>query len=84
MLVAAQYAKALAPEEARALAERLHCPLLVVHGRSDEIAHYSRGQALAEHGGGDFVLIEGGGHAPHARDPVAFNRLLHEFLERLP
>ena len=84
MLVAAQYARTLEPEEARELAQRLHCPLLVVHGRADEIAHYSRGEALAEHGGGGFVLFEGGGHAPHARDPVAFNRLLHEFLERLP
>jgi pimeloyl-ACP methyl ester carboxylesterase len=84
MLVAAQYAELLAPEEARELAERLHCPLLVVHGRSDQIAHYTRGEALAEHGGGDFVLVDGGGHAPHARDPVAFNRLVHSFLERLP
>jgi pimeloyl-ACP methyl ester carboxylesterase len=83
-LVAAQYARMLGPEEARELAGRLHCPLLVVHGRLDQIAHYTRGEALAEHGGGDVVLIEGGGHAPHARDPVAFNRLLHEFLERLP
>ena len=26
--------------------------------------------ALAEHTGGDLVLVEGSGHAPHARDPV--------------
>jgi pimeloyl-ACP methyl ester carboxylesterase len=82
--VAVQYGRTLEPEEARELAGRLRCPLLVVHGSGDEIAHYSRGEALAEHGSGGFVLIEGGGHAPHARDPVAFNRLLHEFLERLP
>ena len=56
MLVTAQYGQLLAPEEARKLAEKLHCPLLVVHGRSDEIAHYTRGEALAQHGGGDFVL----------------------------
>jgi pimeloyl-ACP methyl ester carboxylesterase len=55
-----------------------------VHGTGDQIAHHSRGEALAEHGRGRLVLVEGGGHAPHARDPVAFNRLLHEFLERLP
>jgi len=82
-LVTAQYGRTLEPEEARGLAGRLRCPLLVVHGTSDQIAHYSRGQALAEHGRGDLVLVEGGGHAPHARDPVAFNRLLHEFLGRL-
>jgi pimeloyl-ACP methyl ester carboxylesterase len=83
-LVTAQYGRKLEPEEARELAQRLHCPLLVVHGRGDEISHYSRGAALAEHGGGGFVLIEGAGHAPHARDPVAFNRLVHQFLDRLP
>ena len=83
MLVAAQYGQLLAPEEARELAEKLHCPLLVVHGRSDEIAHYTRGEALAQHGGGEFVLVDGGGHAPHARDPVMFNLLVHEFVERL-
>ena len=83
-LVTAQYGRTLGPEEARGLAERLHCPLLVVHGTADQIAHHTRGEALAEHGRGGLVLIVGGGHAPHARDPVAFNCLLHEFLERLP
>jgi pimeloyl-ACP methyl ester carboxylesterase len=84
MLVTAQHGRTLEPDEARELAQRLSCPLLVVHGTADEIAHYSRGQALAEHGNGRLVLIEGGGHAPHARDPVAFNRLVREFVERLP
>ena len=83
-LVTAQYGRTLEPEEARERAQRLGCPLLVVHGTGDRIAHHTRGAALAEHGRGSLVLVEGGGHAPHARDPVAFNRLLHEFLERLP
>ena len=83
-LVTAQYGRLLEPEEARERAQRLRCPLLVVHGTGDQIAHHTRGAALAEHGRGSLVLVEGGGHAPHARDPVAFNRLLHEFLERLP
>ena len=83
-LVTAQHGRTLEPEEARALAGRLRCPLLVVHGTRDEIAHYTRGEALADHGGGRLFLVEGGGHAPHARDPVAFNCVLHDFLERLP
>jgi len=83
MLVTAQYGRTLEPDEARELAQRLACPLLVVHGTADQIAHYTRGQALAEHGDGRLVLVEGGGHAPHARDPVMFNRLVREFVERL-
>ena len=37
--------------------------------------HTPAARALAEHTGGDLVLVEGGGHAPHARDPVFFNLL---------
>jgi pimeloyl-ACP methyl ester carboxylesterase len=84
MLVAAQYAATLEPDEARELARRVRCPVLVVHGTADRIASWTRGAALAEHTGGSLVLVEGGGHAPHARDPVFFNTLVREFVERLP
>ena len=53
----------------------MQCPVLVVHGTDDAIASHTRGRALAEHTGGDLVLLEGAGHAPHARDPVFFNLL---------
>jgi hypothetical protein len=33
--------------------------------------------------GGTLVTIEGGGHAPHVRDPVRFNLLLREFIGSL-
>jgi pimeloyl-ACP methyl ester carboxylesterase len=84
MLVAAQYAATLEPDEARELARRVRCPVLVVHGTADRIASWTRGAALAEHTGGSLVLVEGGGHAPHARDPVFFNTLVRAFVERLP
>ena len=83
MLVASQYAAGLDPDEARELAQRVQCPVLVVHGTRDRIASSTRGAALAEHTGGALVLVEGGGHAPHTRDPVMFNRLVREFVERL-
>ncbi|HWH05866.1 MAG TPA: alpha/beta hydrolase [Gaiellaceae bacterium] len=83
-LVTAQGGRTLTPEEARGMAGRLRCPLLVVHGSCDGIAHWTRGEALAEHGGGRLLLVGGGGHAPHARDPVAFNLVLRDFLEGLP
>ena len=83
-LIAAHHGAKPEPDEARELARRVRCPVLVLHGTHDAIASHTRGRALAEHTGGELVLIEGGGHAPHARDPVMFNRLVHEFVRRLP
>jgi pimeloyl-ACP methyl ester carboxylesterase len=83
MLVTAQYGATLEPDEARELARRVRCPVLVVHGRADRIASWTRGAALAEHTGGSLLLVEGGGHAPHARDPVMFNAAVRDFVERL-
>ena len=37
------------------------------------------GAALAAELGGRLVLLEGAGHAPHARDPVKVNELVAEF-----
>jgi pimeloyl-ACP methyl ester carboxylesterase len=82
-LIAAHYGAKPAPEEAKELAQRVRCPVLVVHGTDDAIASHTRGRALAEHTGGDLVLVGGGGHAPHARDPVFFNLLLRDFARRL-
>ena len=83
-LIAAQYAATLSSEEARELARAARCPVLVVHGTGDRIASPTRGAALAEHTCGDLVLVEGSGHAPHARDPVAFNLIVREFVRSLP
>ena len=44
---------------------------LVVHGHADDLARASAARALAELTGGRLVTLEGSGHAPHARDPVA-------------
>jgi pimeloyl-ACP methyl ester carboxylesterase/predicted glycosyltransferase len=69
------------PERAAELAGRLRCPVLVVHGDEDAIRPHANGAKLAELTGGRLVTIEGGGHAPHVRDPVRFNLLLREFAE---
>jgi pimeloyl-ACP methyl ester carboxylesterase len=66
------------------LAGRVRCPVLVIQGANDAITGPDRGIVLAEATGGELVLLEGSGHGPHARDPVAVNQLLHRFLERLP
>jgi pimeloyl-ACP methyl ester carboxylesterase/predicted glycosyltransferase len=70
----------LEPDQARELARRVHCPVLVIHGEHDAVVSATRGIALAEHTGGQVVLLEGSGHAPHVRDPVKVNLLLREFI----
>jgi pimeloyl-ACP methyl ester carboxylesterase len=72
------------PEEFRAYARRVRCPVLVIHGGDDAIGSMTRGAALAEQTGGELVVLEGSGHAPHVRDPVKVNLLIREFLEALP
>src|SRR5262249_9666402 len=80
-LVASQEAEGLIEEEARALAGRVRCPVLVIHGDRDAIASVTRGAAMAEQTGGALVVLEGSGHAPHIRDPVKVNLLLRDFVE---
>jgi pimeloyl-ACP methyl ester carboxylesterase/predicted glycosyltransferase len=77
-LVLTQEARGLAPDEARALAERVRCPVLVIHGERDAITSVTRGVDLAEHTRGRLVVLEGSGHAPHVRDPVKVNLLLRD------
>ncbi len=67
-------------DEALALCARVRCPVLVVHGTEDGLAPLERGRRLAEATGGELLRIEGGGHAPEARDPVRFNLLLRDFV----
>jgi pimeloyl-ACP methyl ester carboxylesterase/predicted glycosyltransferase len=79
-LIATVDTPALTPEDARALATRVRCPVLVVHGEDDAVVSVTRGIALAEQTGGELVTLEGSGHAPHARDPVKVNLLLRDFV----
>src|SRR5262249_2369947 len=57
-------------EPFRATCERVHCPVLVVHGDEDAVRSHEQGVALAEATGGELVTIAGGGHALPLRDPV--------------
>jgi len=63
------------------LCRRVTCPVTVVHGTEDGIRPHAMGRRLAELTGGSLVTVEGGGHGPHARDPVLVNRLLVEFVD---
>ena len=74
----------LEPDEALESARRIRCPVLVIHGDRDGMSDVSRGIALAEHTGGQLVVLEGSGHAPHLRDPVKINLLLRDFVKPAP
>jgi pimeloyl-ACP methyl ester carboxylesterase len=82
-LIATMDAPALTPEESQALCRRVRCPVLVIFGERDAITSVTRGAAFAEQTGGELVVLEGSGHAPHIRDPVKVNLLIREFLESL-
>ncbi|QYG92224.1 alpha/beta fold hydrolase [Iamia sp. SCSIO 61187] len=69
-------------EPAEAVCARVRCPVVVVHGDDDNIRPHALGARLAELTGGSLVIVEGGGHGPHARDPVFLNRLIHDVVER--
>jgi pimeloyl-ACP methyl ester carboxylesterase/predicted glycosyltransferase len=80
-LVATQLAPRLQNEEGvRQLLSRIGCPVLVVHGGDDAIRPSASGARLAELANGEFVVVEGSGHLPHARDPVKVNLLLRDFI----
>jgi len=66
-----------------AVASRVRCPVLVIHGEADRIRPVRHGEELARATGGRLVTIAGGGHIPPARDPVKVNLLIREFLRTL-
>ena len=63
-----------------AVASKVTCPVLVIHGDQDAISPHERGKALAQATRGRLVTLEGSGHIPLARDPVKVNLLLRDFI----
>lgn len=60
----------------------VRCPTLVIHGDADERVPIERGRVVAELiPGARFTTIVGGGHLTHSRDPVAFCRMLRDFID---
>jgi pimeloyl-ACP methyl ester carboxylesterase/predicted glycosyltransferase len=79
-LIATELREELDADTVRELCRRVQCPVLVIQGTEDAVTGPGRGIALAEETGGDLVLLEGSGHAPHVRDPVKVNLLLRDFV----
>ena len=61
----------------------LTCPVLVIGGDQDKIVPPERTRRIAELTGAELLVIEGGGHAPHARYPVVVNHAIRDFADRL-
>lgn len=72
------------PGFAEEMLAQLHCPLLVVHGTDDLIHPHNTGSVAARLGHGSLTSLEGSGHLPNVRDPVAFNLALRDFIEGVP
>ena len=66
-----------------ALASKVRCPALVIHGVDDAICSVDNGVALATRIAGPLVTLVGAGHWPHVRDPVRVNLLVKEFVDRV-
>lgn len=83
-LILGEYADRLTAAETLALCSRVRCPVLVVVGDQDAITGSGPAIAMAEaiHGA-ELVIIEGGGHVQDARDPVAINLIIRDFVARL-
>ena len=67
-----------------ALAERVQCPVLVIHGTKDRITPYIDGKTLAKITGGRLETVKGAGHLPQARKPVQVNLAVREFVDGTP
>jgi pimeloyl-ACP methyl ester carboxylesterase len=79
-------AEAMQPADGRPVADllaELRCPTLVVHGCDDRIQSHDIGAEAARLSSGTLVSFEGSGHMPNLRDPVRFNRLVHDFVEQV-
>jgi pimeloyl-ACP methyl ester carboxylesterase len=82
-LIDTQRGPSLDPEATLALCKRITCPILVIQGSDDRISGPQRGIELAAATGGQLVMLEGSGHAPHVRDPVKVNLVIREFTDRI-
>ena len=65
-----------------AMFRKIKCPVLMIHGDSDQIQPLARAKLVAELTGAELVTIAGGGHIPQGRFPAFVNTTITEFLER--
>lgn len=69
--------------EVEELLRGITCPVLTIHGQDDACQPPSRSHKVAELTGGQHLTLEGAGHLPMAREPVAVNLAIRDFLRQL-
>jgi pimeloyl-ACP methyl ester carboxylesterase len=69
-------------EETEALLRQIRCPVLAIHGDSDQCQSLRRSELVAELTGGELLTLEGSGHLPQARHPVVVNQAIGQFLRQ--
>jgi pimeloyl-ACP methyl ester carboxylesterase len=69
-------------EETEQLLRRVRCPVLAIHGDQDRCVPVSWSELIAELTGAELLIMEGAGHCPHAREPVAVNLAIRDFAGR--
>jgi pimeloyl-ACP methyl ester carboxylesterase/predicted glycosyltransferase len=84
LIAATEGLSSLSVEELTVALARIHCPALVIHGDADLIRPHAQGAALAAALDAPFVTLQGSGHLPWVRDPVAVNHLLRAFASPAP
>jgi pimeloyl-ACP methyl ester carboxylesterase len=61
----------------------IEAPTLVIHGTEDHLVPFEVSRRLAEMTDGELAAFQGTGHAPHIKEPVRFNLILRDFIERV-
>jgi pimeloyl-ACP methyl ester carboxylesterase/predicted glycosyltransferase len=62
---------------------RISTPVVLIHGDDDRVSPVKRSEILARLTGGELITVEGGGHIPNARDPVAVNLRLRDLARQV-
>jgi pimeloyl-ACP methyl ester carboxylesterase len=70
-------------DDAREMCGQVRCPVFVLSGSLDRCQPAERGRIVAELTGGRYMLIDGAGHLPNARDPVKVNLLMRDFVRKV-
>jgi pimeloyl-ACP methyl ester carboxylesterase len=81
-LIATAVSDGLDNDATREIAERIECPVLVIHGEDDAVRPVAAGEELAALTGAELIRMPGVGHCPQARKPVAVNLALRDFVDK--